>query len=122
LCFLQFLVNHEAYADGLSQESLPPSRIGNRELSLFVKINPSILTAENAKDAYVQFRLFDTANNMTIQHVTYEITVTRGTNSKTENPILNDFFHAHNGLLTLHIIPSVGALTVYGKQDPLLQA
>ena len=122
LCFLQFLVNHKAYADGLSQESLPPSPIGNRELSLFVKINPSILTTENAKNAYIQFRLFDTANNRTIQHVTYEITVTRGTNSKTENPILNDFFHAHNGLLTLHIIPSVGALTVYGKQDPLLQA
>ena len=34
LCFLQFLVNHKAYADGLSQESLPPSPIGNRELSL----------------------------------------------------------------------------------------
>jgi hypothetical protein len=121
-CFLQYLVDDNAYGDGLSQESLPPSPIGNRELSLFVKISPSILTTENAKNAYVQFRLFDAVNNRTIQHVTYEITVTRGTNSKTENPILIDFFHAHNGLLTLHIIPSIGALTVYGKQDPLLQA
>jgi hypothetical protein len=121
-CFLQYLVDDTAYADGLSQESLPPSPIGNRELSLFVKINPSILTTENAKNTYMQFRLFDAANNRTIQHVTYEITVTRGTNSKTENPILIDFFHAHNGLLTLHIIPSIGTPTVYGKQDPLLQA
>jgi hypothetical protein len=121
-CFLQYLIDDKAYADGLSQESLPPSPIGNRELSLFVKISPSIITTENAKNAYIQFRLFDAANNRTIQHVTYEITVTRGTNSKTENPILIDFFHAHNGLLTLHIIPSIGVLTVYGKQDPLLQA
>ncbi|MFY9797395.1 MAG: hypothetical protein WAJ93_17050, partial [Candidatus Nitrosopolaris sp.] len=121
-CFLQYLVDDNAYGDGLSQESLPPSPIGNRELSLFVKISPSILTTENAKNTYMQFRLFNAANNRTIQHVTYEITVTRGTNSKTENPILIDFFHAHNGLLTLHIIPSIGTLTVYGKQDPLLQA
>ena len=121
-CFLQYLVDDKAYADGLSQESLPPSSIGNRELSIFVKISPSILTTENAKNTYMQFRLFNAANNRTIQHVTYEITVTRGVNSKTENPILIDFFHTHNGLLTLHIIPSIGALTVYGKQDPLLQA
>src|SRR5947209_4837621 len=80
-CFLQYLVADKAYADGLSQESLPPSPIGNRELSLFVKISPSILTTENAKNTYIQFRLFDAANNRTIQHVTYEITVTRGTNS-----------------------------------------
>lgn len=48
-CFLQYLVDDNAYGDGLSQESLPPSPIGNRELSLFVKISPSILTTENAK-------------------------------------------------------------------------
>ena len=78
LYFLQYLVDDKVYADGLSQESLPPSPIGNRELSLFVKISPSILTTENVKNTYMQFRLFNAANNRTIQHVTYEITVTRG--------------------------------------------
>jgi hypothetical protein len=120
---IQYGPSHKAYADGLSQESLPPSPIGNRELSLFIKINPPVLTTASEKNAYVQLRLFDVANNRTIQHVTYEITVTKGTSSsKTQNPILIDFFHAHNGLLTLHIVPATGAITVYGKQNPLLQA
>ncbi|MFZ0894752.1 MAG: hypothetical protein WAZ77_09640 [Candidatus Nitrosopolaris sp.] len=115
--------SHKAYADGLSEESLPPSPIGNRELSLFIKINPPVLTTASEKNAYVQFRLFDVANNKTIQHVTYEITVTKGTSSsKTQNPILIDFFHAHNGILTLHIVPTTGAITIYGKQNPILQA
>ena len=119
----QYLASQKAYADGLSQENLPPSPIGNRELSLFVKINPPILTTANARNAYVQLRLFDASNNKTIQHVTYEITVTRGaSSSKTENPLLASFFHAHNGLLTLHIVPSAGPLKVYGKEDPVLQA
>lgn len=119
----QYQASQKAYADGLSQENLPPSPIGSRELSLFVKINPPILTTANAKNAYVQFRLFDVSNNKTIQHVTYEITVTRGASSlKTENPLLGGFFHAHNGLLTLHIVPSAGPLKVYGKENPVIQA
>ena len=51
------------------------------------------------------------------RHYTYEITVTLGTASSTiQKPLLLDFFHAHNGLLTLHIEPTTGALTIYGKQ------
>jgi hypothetical protein len=75
------------------------------------------LTTAAAHSAYMQFRLFDTSNNQTIKHVTYEITVTRGTASSTiQKPLLVDFFHTHNGLLTLHIEPTTGALTIYGKQ------
>src|ERR687883_2067550 len=69
----------KAYADGLTQENLPPASVGNRKASLFVKVNPPILTTDNRHDAYMQFRLFDANNNKTIQHVTYEITITRGT-------------------------------------------
>ena len=42
-------------------------------------MNPPFLTTDNRQDAYMQFRLFDANNNQTIQHVTYEITVTKGT-------------------------------------------
>ena len=66
----------KAYADGLTQENLPPASVGNRKASLFVKVNPPILTTDNRQNAYMQFRLFDANNNQTIQHVTYEITVT----------------------------------------------
>ena len=39
-CFL----NQKAYADGLSVENLPPASVGNRQLSLYLKVNPPILT------------------------------------------------------------------------------
>src|ERR687886_358881 len=120
--------NQKAYADGLTQENLPPASVGNRKASLFVKVNPPILTTDNRQDAYMQFRLFDANNNKTIQHVTYQITVNRGatetssTSSINQKPLLRDFFHAHNGLLTLKVQPSNGTLTVYGEQDPFQNA
>ncbi|HZD81326.1 MAG TPA: hypothetical protein VE076_00495, partial [Nitrososphaeraceae archaeon] len=119
--------NQKAYADGLTQENLPPASVGNRQASLFVKVNPPFLTTSNRQDAYMQFRLFDANNNQTIQHVTYEITVTKGTTSSSssssnQKPLLRDFFHAHNGLLTLKIQPASGTLTIYGEQDPFQNA
>jgi hypothetical protein len=119
------ILSQKAYADGLTQENLPPASVGNRKASLFVKVNPPILTSDNRQDAYMQFRLFDANNNKTIQHVTYQITVTRGTtgsSSINQKPLLLDFFHAHNGLLTLKVQPSNGTLTVYGEQDPFQNA
>ena len=118
-CFL----NQKAYADGLSVENLPPASVGNRQLSLYLKVNPPILTTSGAHNTYMQFRLFDASNNQTVQHVTYLITVTRGTaSSKIQKPVLLDFFHAHNGLLTLHVEPAPGTLTIYGEQDPFLNS
>src|ERR671923_2424437 len=89
--FLSYYYNfsQKAYADGLTQENLPPASVGNRKASLFVKVNPPILTTDNRQDAYMQFRLFDANNNQTIQHVTYEITVTKGTSSSSnEKPLM----------------------------------
>ena len=119
-------LSQKAYADGLTQENLPPASVGNRKASLFVKVNPPILTTDNRQDAYMQFRLFDANNNQTIQHVTYEITVNKGTTATSasinQKPFLLDFFHAHNGLLTLKVQPSNGPLTIYGEQDPFQNA
>lgn len=123
ILFVTSYIYQKAYADGLTQENLPPASVGNRQASLFVKVNPPILTTDNRQDAFMQFRLFDAKNNETIQHVTYEITVTRGTSSSTnQKPLLEDFFHAHNGLLTLKIQPAEGPVTVYGQQDPFQNA
>jgi hypothetical protein len=118
-----YFFNQKVYADGLSQENLPPASIGTRQASLYVKVNPPVLTTGAAQNAYMQFRLFDANNNQTIQHVTYQITVTRGSSTSTlVKPLLLDFFHAHNGLLTLKIEPTNGPLTIFGEQDPFLQA
>jgi hypothetical protein len=50
-----YLLSQKAYADGLSVENLPPASVGNRQLSLYLKVNPPILTTSNAKSAYMQF-------------------------------------------------------------------
>ena len=49
-------LNHKAYADGLSQENLPPATVGSRQASLYVKVNPPVLTTAAAQNAYMQFR------------------------------------------------------------------
>ncbi|MGH9975534.1 MAG: hypothetical protein ACRD8Z_06820, partial [Nitrososphaeraceae archaeon] len=113
----------QAHADGLTQENLPPASLGNREGSLFVKISPPIYTTTSEGDAYMQFRLFDAKTNETIQHVTYDITVNKGANpAEGEKPLVRDFFHAHNGLLTLKVEPTNGSLTIFGDRDPFQAA
>ena len=113
----------KAFADGLTQENLPPASLGNREGSLFVKISPPIYTTQSKGDAYMQFRLFDAKTNETVQHVTYDIEVSKGANPAAgEKPLVRDFFHAHNGLLTLKVEPTNGSLTIFGDRDPFQAA
>ena len=125
---LSLYFNQKAFGDGLTQENLPPASVGNRQASLFVKVNPPILTTDNRQDAFMQFRLFDEKNNQTIQHVTYEITITKGINATSssstqqQQPLLQDFFHAHNGLLTIKVQPTNGSLQLYGDRDPFQNA
>src|SRR5215472_11474995 len=80
--------NQKTYADGLTSENLPPISIGNKQISLYLKVNPPILTPVVAHNAFMQFRLFDPSNNKTIEHVTYKIALTSGTTtSTTEKPL-----------------------------------
>src|SRR5690242_18231956 len=74
----------KAFADGLTQENLPPATLGNRQASLFVKINPPILITATRQDAYMQFRLFDANTNQTIKFTTFYIQVTKGTSTNSQ--------------------------------------
>ena len=113
----------KAFADGLTQENLPPATIGNRDASLFVQVNPPVLTSATLQDTFMQFRLFDANNNQTIQHVTYHIAVTKASAAGSDQKaILNDFFHAHNSLLKIKIQPSEDPLIIYGNKDPFQNA
>jgi hypothetical protein len=115
------VASQRAYADGLFQENLPPATLGDREASLFVRINPPILTTETQQDAFMQFRLFNVANNETIKFSTFIITVTKGTDPD-EDPLLRDVFHTESGLLTLKIQPQEGPVQILGTQEPFLNA
>src|SRR6476469_8647401 len=93
ILFVTSYIYQKAYADGLTQENLPPATVGNRQASLFVKVSPPILVSTSKQDTFMQFRLFDAVNNQTIQHVTYEISVFRGgagSSTTTDKPLLRD--------------------------------
>ncbi len=125
LCLEQdYWHTQSAYAEGLTQENLPPASLGDREGSLFIKISPPIYTTETKEDAFMQFRLFDANTNETIEFVTYDITVTKGANpSDEEEPLLRDFFQSPSGLLTIRVEPTNdSSLTIYGNRDPFLGA
>ncbi len=108
----------QVFADGLTQENLPPARLGDREAGLFIKINPPIYTAETKEDAYMQFRLFDANTNETLNHVTYNITIGKDVSSDEEKkPLVSDLFHTHEGTLTLKIEPANGSLGISGRRD-----
>jgi hypothetical protein len=109
-----------AFSDGLAAETLPPASVGNRQASLFVKINPPILISGQEQDTYVLFRLYDANTNQTIEHTTYQITISNGTSD--QRPLVNDFFHAHNGVLKLKIEPRPGEITIFGDRDPFQNA
>ncbi len=104
ICFMSVLVSvvpYQAFADGFTQESLPPASVGNKKISLFIKINPPILTSANNQDRYLLFRWFDANTNQTIQHTTFLVAVT-----KQNQLLMQAIFHSHTGILKLKIIPS----------------
>ena len=111
------------YGDGLTAENLPPATVGDRQASLFVKISPPILTTESKENAFLQFRLYDERDNQTIKFVTYEIAIRKANAPQDSKPLLRDFFHAPNGLLTIKVDPTEGgSLQVFGDRDPFQNA
>jgi hypothetical protein len=113
----------ESYGDGLTAENLPPATVGDRQASLFVKISPPILTTESQENAFLQFRLFDERDNQTIKFVTYEIAIRKADAPQDSRPLLRDFFHAPNGLLTIKVDPTEsGSVQLFGDRDPFQNA
>ena len=106
----------DALADGLFEENLPPASVGDREASLYTKINPPVLTSDSKKNAFFELRLFDAKTDETIQHVSYFITV-----EKDGQLLMRDLFHSHQGSLKLKINPSNSkTVNVFGSTEPFL--
>jgi hypothetical protein len=106
----------DALADGLFEENLPPASVGDREASLYTKINPPVLTSDSKKNAFFELRLFDAKTDETIQHVSYFITV-----EKDGQLLMRDLFHSHQGSLKLKINPSNSkSVNVFGSTEPFL--
>jgi hypothetical protein len=119
---LPVFLTQKVYADGLFQENLPPASIGDRQASLFVKINPPILTSDTKQDAFLQFRLFDAKTDENIKFTTFIIEVTKGTDMDAEPVLKRDAYLAEDGILTLKIQPADGPVRVFATREDFLQA
>src|ERR687889_400656 len=110
-----------AFGDGLFQEQLSAS-FGNRNADLLIKMTPPVVTTETLQTQnqkpVIQFKLFDSNTQEGIKHVTYFITI-----EKNGKVLLSDWFHDHKGDLKIEMQPrNTPVISVYGEQDPLLQA
>jgi hypothetical protein len=106
-------------SDGLFEEKLPPASLGNRQLSLFTKINPPILSTDTEnRTKYLQLELFDADSNRTIPHVYYFISV-----SKDNDLLMKELFHSHEGGITININSSNEKdVRNFGDREPLMGA
>lgn len=105
-----------AFSDGLFEERLPPASVGDREASLYTKINPPILTSDTKENAFFELRLFDAKTDETIKFVSYFIAV-----EKNDQLLMRDLFHSPTGPLKLKINPtSSESISVFGSTEPFL--
>ena len=109
------------YADGLFEEQLSAS-LGSRKADLLIKMTPPVVTTETilnqSQKPVIEFRLFDSTTNNTVNHVTYFITI-----EKEGKSLLTDWFHDHAGDLRIQVTPrNTSQVVVYGEQDPILNA
>jgi hypothetical protein len=109
---------YPAYGDGLFQDQISAS-VGERKVGLFIKMTPPVITTESLKKGQkptIEFRVFNSNNNSTYFHVTYQIII-----QKDKETLLNQWFHHHYGDLKLEIIPKNSTTTkIYAQKDPVL--
>ncbi|TLX67839.1 MAG: hypothetical protein E6L02_01835 [Thaumarchaeota archaeon] len=119
LCILGSMTLHQVYGDGFAMENLPPATIGNKKVSLFIQLTPTILTSDTSIPRTMVLRLFDANTNQTIPHDSFIITVTKASN---EQLLMRDAFHTHSGILTLKISPTttLGKWNISGDNDFVL--
>jgi len=107
------------YADGLFEEQLSAS-LGSRKADLLIKMTPPIVTTETIQNQsqkpVIEFRLFDSNTNNSVNHVTYFITI-----EKDGKILVANWFHDHTGDLRIQVAPrNTSQVVVYGEQDPIL--
>ena len=104
-----------AYSDGLFMENLPPATVGDRQASLFTKVDPPVLVSDSNQKRFFELRLYDAKTNDNISNVNYFITITKG-----GKLLMRDLFYSQVGPLKIEFIPREGQVSVYGSPEPFL--
>jgi hypothetical protein len=94
----------------------PPVNLGGKQASVFVKLDPPVITGEENKDVFINVRFYDKATSENFEQVTYRIWVI-----KDEEKILQEWFYDPDGDLTVKIVPrNSDAVKVFGDREPQL--
>lgn len=88
-----------AYGDGLAGETLPPSVIGNRNVTLSINSSPFLIDNTHT-GTQVNFALLDTDSQQPISGVTLSIAVFKGDKS-----LFGHIFKSDNGNFLLNLTP-----------------
>ncbi len=89
-----------AYGHGLSNDEAPPQPVGDRNITVAVRMLPAFLFGD-ISDYTIQIRLKDAKTDATIPHATFFVTI-----DKQGSTLISDQFHAHDGELFLTVKPT----------------
>jgi hypothetical protein len=107
----------KAFADGLSIEYLPPTLLGGKQTSLYVKMDPPVIPQGTRPNVTVNFSFFEVSSNQTFQNTTYYISIHKLIDG-VEQPLLIDSFYSAAGPLSISIVPTDGFLEVNAEREP----
>lgn len=94
-------INHnKSHGDGLSEEQLPPFIMDDKRLVLYTKLSPSILTAQNTQDRFIEVKLIDYDTQEPVQNVSYLIIL-----EKDNRQLIKALFRSELGPLRIRIEP-----------------
>jgi len=92
-----------AYGDGLASETLPPSMIGNKNVTLSINTSPFLIDNYHA-GTQINFVLLDVSNQQPIPQATIAVSVFRG-----DKAVLGHVFMSDSGNFLLDLIPDSSA-------------
>ena len=96
-----------AYGDGLASETLPPSIIGNRNVTLVINSSPFLIDNFHA-GTQINFALLDVKDQQPIPGVTLSIAAFKG-----DKPLFGHIFKSDNGNFLINMIPeSLGNISI----------
>ena len=88
-----------AYGDGLASETLPPSVIGDRNVTLAINSSPFLIDNSHA-GTQINFALLDVNNQQPVSEVTLSITAFKGDKS-----LFGHIFKSDNGNFLINMTP-----------------
>jgi len=94
------VIQNKSFGDGLSEEQLPPFTMDDKQVVLYTKVSPSIMTTHNTQDRFIEVRLIDYETEETVQNVTYLIVL-----EKDNHQLIKDLFSSELGPLRIKVEP-----------------